>query len=198
MPGTQNALMHASRIRALRERHGLSQEELGEALLISKSQVSRLESGETRLNLDMARKIAQALDVSLFEVLGIDTPALREDAADYEADPSEGLSRLLKPNQSLIQIKTNVLSELGIFAGYVAVLDTSVEAIRKLKAMDPVVAQLYDKQERAKPTTLIRQFIPPRLLITNSRDENYPPINMEVEDARITGVIVSWHGGKLT
>ena len=44
-----------------------------------------------------------------------------------------------------------------------------------------------------QPVTLLRQFVPPRLLITNSSVANQPSIDMDKEDAHIVGVVISIH-----
>jgi len=57
------------RIAALREARGMTGEELGAALGLSRSQVSKVEHGTRRLDVSEVAAVADALDVSLAEVL---------------------------------------------------------------------------------------------------------------------------------
>jgi Zn-dependent peptidase ImmA (M78 family)/transcriptional regulator with XRE-family HTH domain len=59
-----------ARIAALREARGMTGQELGAALGLSRSQISKLEHGTRRLEVSELAAIADALEVSLGEVLG--------------------------------------------------------------------------------------------------------------------------------
>jgi len=61
------------RIRELRERHRLTQEELCEAAGVSVDAINRIENGKRRPTLDTVEKIARALGVSTKDLLGADT-----------------------------------------------------------------------------------------------------------------------------
>lgn len=190
--------MTATRIRELREAKGLTQDQLGAAVGTNKFKISRIEKGDTQLDLDLAVKIAQALDVSLAEVVGVERDCGRgfdEDAEVYDAPATDPLHRLADAgqNRSLYRVKSNVLDEIGIRAGDILLIDISAGAIRSIKPLSIVVAQLYSARELLEATTLLRQYVPPSLLITNSRDENQPPISMATTDAHIKGVVISRH-----
>jgi XRE family transcriptional regulator, fatty acid utilization regulator len=60
---------YGKRIKELREQAGMTQEQLGEALGITHSAVSLIESGKRGLNVKTADKIAHALGVTLNELL---------------------------------------------------------------------------------------------------------------------------------
>lgn len=75
--------MIPNQIRSLRKARGLTQESLAEAIGRTKSVVSRLEDGTTRLDLEIAQKVADALGVSLAEVLGIGVPAAADPSLEY-------------------------------------------------------------------------------------------------------------------
>ena len=66
-----NAKMLGAKIKELRERRGLSQEELGTLAGLSKSYISLLENGERgeKANFEMLHKVARALKVSSEELL---------------------------------------------------------------------------------------------------------------------------------
>lgn len=60
-------------IRAVRKSAGLSQEELAERVNISVTHMSHIETGNTKLSLQVFVDIADALDVSADEILGRNT-----------------------------------------------------------------------------------------------------------------------------
>ena len=119
---------------------------------------------------------------------------LAEDAEPYTSQQN-GLARLADPerNRVLYTVTTDVLSELGIHAGDIVLVDLSAAAVKALQPLKPVIAQVYAPDGAMRAETIVRQFVPPNLLITNSRTANAAPINMADEDAHIKGVIVSWH-----
>ena len=190
--------MTSNRIKELRMQRGLTQEALGILVGTDKTKISRIERGELQLTTDFARHVTKALNVTIAEVMGETTaprPGLAEDAAPYDASPGDPLARLedAQRNRSLYRVHSRVLDELGISAGDVVLIDFSADAVAKVRPLQPVMVQLHNKDELAKSTTLVRQFVPPNLLVTNSRSENSAPINMATEDAHIKGVVISWH-----
>lgn len=56
-------------IRALRERRGMTQEALAEALFVTRQTVSNYETGRSRPDIDMLLKIAQVLDADMNHLL---------------------------------------------------------------------------------------------------------------------------------
>ena len=58
----QNQIKHWRMVR------GMSQHELAEKVALSQSTISRLETGEIRLTLDMMEKCAVALDIELSQI----------------------------------------------------------------------------------------------------------------------------------
>jgi transcriptional regulator with XRE-family HTH domain len=74
------------RIRALRKKRGLTQNQLAELCDLPQSQISQIESGVRRgsaIQLEAARAIAFALGVSLDALAGVPT-----DGADTEREPT--------------------------------------------------------------------------------------------------------------
>lgn len=81
MPGRkphvkQAAIVHAfaARLRELRRLRGMSQAELAELARVTPSYVWKLESGKSAPGLDLMERLAQALGVSLAELLPDVTP----------------------------------------------------------------------------------------------------------------------------
>ena len=63
----------------------------------------------------------------------------------------------------------------------------SQEAVDAIKPLDCVLVQHYNAMAAV---TLLRQFVPPSLLITNSTDTNERPLALDRDDIAIKGVIV--------
>lgn len=61
--------VRSEQIRRLRREKDLSQEYMAEILGLSQSQYSRIESGESRINLDKANRIAKILNVNPQKIL---------------------------------------------------------------------------------------------------------------------------------
>jgi transcriptional regulator with XRE-family HTH domain len=78
--------MFGSRVRALREKRNVTQEELGRRVDLSRTSIVNIEKGRQRILLHQIVDIADALDARPVELLpkpaeGQETPALREDVA---------------------------------------------------------------------------------------------------------------------
>jgi transcriptional regulator with XRE-family HTH domain len=193
--------MVTHRIRQLRELRGLSQERLGVLIGRSKSVISRLEDGTTRLDIDVTKKIAKALDVSVAEVLGIETnggprlaPAgLAEDIEPYMAEPGDPLAPLATDNRALYTVKTNAVQLAGIGRGDVVVMNESADACRRVKPLDVVRVLYHPPESPARAIELLRQYVPPRKLITNSATHDAPSLDTQIDDAHIVAVVESVH-----
>ncbi len=61
---TQNIL------KELREKHGLTQEQLAERVMVTRQAVSRWETGETQPNTDTLQLLSRTFDVSIHTLLG--------------------------------------------------------------------------------------------------------------------------------
>lgn len=70
------------RIRSLRKRRGLSQEQLAEKIWISVTHMSHIETGSTKLSLPVLVDIANALEVGADELLGDDIHRSTEQFSD--------------------------------------------------------------------------------------------------------------------
>lgn len=166
---------------------------------MGKWDVSRLETGATQLKLDVAQRIAKALNVSLADVVGVtngDKPpaGFSDDMVPYEAGPSDPFARLAGDNRYLMQATSDCLDLAGISKGDVLVADGSEAACRKPPALAAVRVQYHpDPNDPMHAVTLLRQFLPPRLVITNSSRENAPALDLSTDDAQILAVIISVH-----
>lgn len=57
------------KIKDIRETKGLTQEDVADALNLSASGYSKIERGETRLNLERLQQIADVLEVNIFDLI---------------------------------------------------------------------------------------------------------------------------------
>ncbi|MGI6734849.1 MAG: helix-turn-helix domain-containing protein [Bacilli bacterium] len=62
--------MYGEQLIKLRRKHGLTQKQFAEALMLSQSMVSKIERGITRLDLTLAIRIADFYNVSLDYLFG--------------------------------------------------------------------------------------------------------------------------------
>ena len=70
------------RIRKIRKAHGMSQEELAERVEISTTHMSHIETGNTKLSLQVLVDIAAALEVRTDDLLDISTTATTSTSLD--------------------------------------------------------------------------------------------------------------------
>ena len=195
--------MTGHRIIELREKRAWTQEDLGTRISRTKWQISRLESGKTRLDLDTARKLAGVFQVPLSELLGPEPAAkltasgipagLAEELVPYQPAPNDPMSAFLTATCGLYRVDTDSLDKIALKRGDIVVVDYSQDAVTSTPALAAVRVRLHPPIDFMQPVTLLRQFVPPRLLITNSSAVNQPSIDMDKEDAHIVGVVISTH-----
>ena len=102
------------RIITARKKRGFSQEKLGEVIGVDKRIISRYETGKTMPSIEVARKIAVALQVSLDHLtdldysLFIDDPEMTRLLKDYDnlpADHKTTIKKVLKAFRVYDQIE---------------------------------------------------------------------------------------------
>lgn len=153
------------------------------------------------MDLAMAKKIADALEVTLQDVLAIEPEGHSErasgfddEAADYVAQAGDPLKGYETANQHLMKVTSPVVDKIGIEPGDIVTVDYGQVACSNVKPLKAVVIRYHPTGDPAEEgITLIRQFVPPSMLITNSGKINYRHIDMDKEVARIVGVIESVH-----
>jgi transcriptional regulator with XRE-family HTH domain len=189
------------RLRETRKTHGLTVRALAELAGVDHTTVSRIESGERRLSVQMAQKFASALNTTAAQLLGIDDASVataaggglsQPEAVPYEWQDNGGamplvLHRGAKDTVFAYTVASSSLDELSYRPGDIVLVDIGQAAVDALKSGQCVVAQHYGSVSAA---TLLRQFIAPHLLITNSRRHNLAPLNLEADDVAIKGVII--------
>lgn len=186
--------MSPNQISHFRKLKSLSQEKLGQLVGLTKFQVSRLESGQTELTVQAGRRIANVLGITLDELAGGledgKPGGFSEDIVRYEALPGDRVAAALASEHVyLFTVATDALSRAGFPKGMVVQISDSAEDCRNVKPLDAVMVMYHPTGSR-NAINLLRQFVPPRMLITNSATQNLPAIDMDTEDATIIGVII--------
>lgn len=193
--------MAQNRIRELRRGRGLTVVALAEKVDISHGYLTRIENGKRGLSVELAEKLAMALGTDPQDVLGLkkqpgaDPEPSRisqfsEDCEPYVAGPTD-LPVPKRPNVDPWRVKSNALDQVHIYAGDVVLVDVSAAAVEALQPLQCVVAQVYDSDPQVLVArTVMRQFVPPALLITNSSTDNEVPLRLDTEQVAVKGVIV--------
>ena len=194
--------MPTNRIRELRKAKGLTLVQLSELTGVSQPHLSRLEGQKRMLLPPVAERIAGVLGSSAAHVMGYDADAeasqpsggFGQDLVPYVGlDPNDPLLALAGPNRYLFLVETDAVSKARVYRSDVVVVDDSAERVRRVQPLDIVRVRYHPAEDFMKPLTLLRQFVPPRLLITNSDKGNLPSIDMDEEDAHIVGIVVGTH-----
>lgn len=187
----------ANHISRHRKAAGLSQEGLGEKLGMTKFQVSRLENGETTLSVSTALRIADVLGVPLGELIGhqddtSQASGFAEDVVRYEAvaeGRADPLSGLAGENVYLFTVATDAIDLAGFPRGMVVQINDSRRAVQQVKPLQAVHVLYHPPSAPTRAISLLRLFVPPRLLITNSSVKNLASLDTEIDDAHIVGVV---------
>ena len=80
--------MLPNNLREIRDRKGLSQQSLADIIGVNRATIRRWETGESKITLEMATKIAQVLGVTTDELMTTSTPENKN--APAETKPGEG------------------------------------------------------------------------------------------------------------
>ncbi|MFN3625827.1 MAG: multiprotein-bridging factor 1 family protein [Hyphomicrobium sp.] len=186
-------------IRRKRIEKGLTQAQLAELLGCDVSTISRYERDERTPSISTAEVMARELNSTIPEILGVPAtngigPAgFSDDMVPYATASGDRLAALTGPNRSLWIIDNDVLDNIGMRRGAIAVVDDSQKARDELKPLQAVQVAYHSKSSPGKAVRLLRQFVPPGLIITNSSHGNLPSLDLNKDDAQIVGVIDSVH-----
>lgn len=185
------------RLRELRNARGLSMEKLASMIGREKPLIYKLEHGLTRYNETVLNALARALEVSPMELLKDEQdgdpagPSMSmQDAIPYEITQDSGALPPIADQQVLYEMKSLVLDQIGLFPGDILIIDISPNFLDILDDGDVVVAQAHEGDRTA---IIVRQFLAPSMLVSNSSGMNPPVINIRSEDVGIKGVMRSSH-----
>ena len=183
-----------TRIKELREARKWSLAELADRIGdgTTASAVHKLETGATKLTTEWMERIGAALAIDPIEIIDDRIGSgLAEDVARYDV-PAHAPRIDVKAGNIAMLVTSNALDEVGILNGDIIEVTEAADAIKAVATGDIVVADVPNAHGNIV-TTVLREFIEPSLLITNSRAENAPPINIRTARATITGMVVRSH-----
>ncbi len=182
--------MTGERIRQLRLERGLSLAELAQRIGVSQGHLSRVEAGLRGLRYNKMELLARTLGVPVGEMLTSQVLGYVADLAFYTPPKGSVLEKALSSStQKVFKARSDVLSELGITEGDPVIAEMAGVTKEELKSCDAVVAEITPHGEDGG-VLLLRQYIAPNLLVTNSFEQNAMPIHMDKEKARILGRVL--------
>lgn len=186
-----------NRIKEFREARGWSLEQmsirLGEPT--TPSTIHKLETGAMRLTTDWLAKLGAAFGVHPVDLIDDRVPSrLSDDVTSLRSDavtPGLAASAATK-GHALYRVLNACLDEVGVLAGDIVEVDVAKVRLDEIATGDILIVDVATggPGEFAK---LLREFVEPALLITNSRSNNSVPINMKSTMARVIGTVVSAH-----
>jgi DNA-binding XRE family transcriptional regulator len=179
-------------VKAIRRERGYTQATLAAMIGVKKETISKIERHVQHITEPQAHRLATVLKVAIDNLYesGLEPlPGFAEEAVPFIPDAGSFEARVpLDEDQKWYQIKKNYLDQIGYWDGMLVVIDISNEAIRKLEIGGVVIANKHSENGSAE--TIVRQFIPPSLLITNSLHTNLQILNLASDDVTIFGIII--------
>jgi transcriptional regulator with XRE-family HTH domain len=194
--------MAQNRIKDRRRAAGLTLEQLAERTGLSHGYLSRIERGvrgRRGLTMATARRIAEALDTDVASVLGVHEGATNgsasrtvpdhggPDAEPIANDPVPGGVLTTAAGVSRWRCLSDVLDRADIGANEVLLVDERVEYVEDIKPLQPVLVETTG----AEPRVLLRQFVPPSMLVSNSSAGQRPIIDLDDHEVLIRGVVTA-------
>lgn len=174
-----------NRIKELRTAKGWTQQELAARMGVHLSTVSKMEVGTIDVAAKHLKALSEALDAPISELL--DEPpnyGFAENAEPFTPPPSHPLAMWMKPPYGLVRMRDNSLDQLHISAGDVLVFKSERDIEKRLEMGKIVVCQVMSGTDLVDGTTIVREFIEPNLLITNSTGDNAQPIRLTSRDPK--------------
>ena len=182
-----------NRIKELREQRGWTTTVLGERLGVTASAVSKLEKGGVRLHLEWIERAAKAFGVDAIEIVddqivGRLLPSRDDVKKMVPSGEFVQFSRYETDKKKLFVSETDEMSEVGIVAERsLLIVETHVEW-PDIVMGDVVVVQARRNTDGAPSVLILREFIEPRVLVTNTRQTISLPLHLG--DARFKLLLV--------
>lgn len=190
-----------NRIKELRESLGLSRDALGAMAKTTGSTVYKLENNIMALNTKWMERLAAPLNVRPGDLIADDAATAEKQPIGFLAQSTvkpipdsekKKLGRVLPFQHNLYLVISPALDELGILQGDYVEIDENPAAWRNLTQGHVVLAEVLPEDDEESPVTLqvLREYIEPNLLITNSKYDNEPIINMSAAKVKIVGIAI--------
>jgi transcriptional regulator with XRE-family HTH domain len=179
--------MTHNRIKQLRLERGLSLKELAQEIGITDSHLSRVETGKRGLHSPKLVELARFFNVPVGEIMSQGNSSVVPDVAPYTPPKGSVLEKAFtSTTQKMFKVLTNGMSELGITEGDPIVVETKPIARADLTMGEVVIAEVGGEFS----ILVLRQYIEPNLLVTNSSDDNAMPIHVVRSRAKIIGRVL--------
>ena len=186
----QRSAMIGNRIKQLRLEHGMSLKELADKVGVTDSHLSRAENGKRGLQAKKLEQLARIFKVPVAELMSLEGGANLPDVAPYTPPKGSVLEKAFtSTTQKMFKVLTNGMSELAITEGDPIIVETAPSAKSRLKMGDVVVAEVGGEDDAAG-VLVLRQFLEPNLLVTNSSTNNAMPIHIVKARAKILGLVL--------
>jgi transcriptional regulator with XRE-family HTH domain len=152
-----------NRIRELRERLGLTQQELADLMGVNKKDVSRYETGFSTLNIEWMQRFAKALRVHPQDLLNFVAMSANADEVVALTPEEVGITHAALKARGIAgyRVVGDAVAEAGLAAGTIIFVDTTQTDPEAFAAGILVLATINSH-------LVLRQYMPPRKLITNS------------------------------
>ncbi len=142
------------------------------------------------MQLEKLKAVAQVFKVPLAEVASLGIGSNLPDLMPYAPPRGSFLEQAYSATtQKMFKVTSDVLDELGIRESDLIVVDTTPLKPSELKMGEAVVLEVPG--DRDKPNALVlRQFLGPNLLVTNSSENNAAPVHLLKSRAKIVGRVL--------
>jgi transcriptional regulator with XRE-family HTH domain len=163
-----------NRIAEHRRKRGLSQGALAALVGTTQPTIQRIESGAQNLTEEWMMRIAEALEVSPIDLLGIAVVAELRDEVEPIVFAVDGniAAALAMKGLAAYRVTASSVSNLGIGVGSTIPVDTSSGARTNVATGALVVARVSRRHSGEHLGLVLRQFIAPGLLTTNKPGRN--------------------------
>lgn len=157
------------RIVELRKARGWTQQQLADALDTTQATVSRLETSQD-LTVDWMQQLARAFGCNPIDLLTAAVVAeIRDDVELHEPTGEPMMVRAMQARGLYTyKVLTNVADQVGLAPGSIMLVDTTAEALSRLKDGDVVIAHVRARSGEASGLVL-RRFLAPDLLTTHRK-----------------------------
>lgn len=181
-----------TRLKYWRELRGLTEAQIAREIGTSQPNYHRIETGQQKLTVELMRKLAAALGVSPLDLLPVAvTAALENDVEPASISGDATTNKALElQGVSAYKVLLPTLDKIGIAVGSQLVASSTAAAISNVSTGAAVIASALDKTLATNdPKLLLRMFVAPTLLITNSTSRNVViDMNSDEIDVRIVAV----------
>lgn len=184
-PPSGRRLYEPNRIRELREDRGWSQEALADMIGTTAAQIGKLERRERKPSLGWLKKLAEAFDVAILEIL--DQAAMASSEPDVRSiEGGAHAKALAQRGLRYYEVVTDACSDVDFLPGQTILVDQSAGGIAHPGDGDIVLVE--HRRNKNETVLLLRSFLLPDKVMTN-RSKNVVSMKLG-KHSKIIGVVV--------